>query len=376
VKQNGRSRAKSWCARTRTCRHSSAATTTTTAVRSKEEIRRLIQARVKERDSWTDERPTISGLLKFFWEQNVNFQPPTQEELDIKFPLQSLNWDLLRNPNKDKIQISWLGHASVLIQVNGWNILADPVFSQRCSPMQIAGPKRYQPPPCSLVEMVEKLSIDTVLITHNHYDHLDYTTVQYLADNTNASFVLPLGLREWFHRHVSTSIVTYEQDWHESCQLEHLDNDISSLSVTAVPMRHWTNRTGDRDKTLWCGFALRSKSLNILVPGDTAWFDGLETVGAQYGPFDVAALPIGAYEPRDFMKTNHINPEEAVRMKDAVQAKHAVPVHWGTFPLTCEPVMEPREWLIKLMKDREDQETFQPWLIGETKVISADGGHC
>jgi N-acyl-phosphatidylethanolamine-hydrolysing phospholipase D len=106
---------------------------------------------------------------------------------------------------------------------------------------------------------------------------------------------------------------------------------------------------------------------SFLFPGDTAWFDALEEVGTEYGPFDVAAIPIGAYEPREFMKYFHINPQEAVQMKDALRAKHAVPIHFGTFPLTTEPVLEPPEKLIELMKGREDADSFVPWLIGETK---------
>ena len=133
-------------------------------------------------------------------------------------------------------------------------------------------------------------------------------------------------------------------------------------------MRHWSNRNGDRDKTLWCGYSVKGSNNNkFLFPGDTAWFDQLEQIGKQYGPFDLAALPIGAYEPRDFMKHNHIDPEHAVRMKDAIRAKAAVPIHWGTFPLTTEPVLEPRELLVHLMRDRKDPQSFAPWNIGETK---------
>jgi N-acyl-phosphatidylethanolamine-hydrolysing phospholipase D len=135
-------------------------------------------------------------------------------------------------------------------------------------------------------------------------------------------------------------------------------------------MRHWTNRSGDRDETLWCGYSetSRNNGKKFLFPGDTAWFEELgREVGERYGPFDVAAIPIGAYEPRDVMKMNHINVEEAIMMKDAVQAKMAVPIHWGTFPLTLEPIMEPREKLQELMAQRDDQGSFVPWLIGETK---------
>jgi L-ascorbate metabolism protein UlaG (beta-lactamase superfamily) len=244
--------------------------------------------------------------------------------------------------------------------------------------------------------------LDVVLISHNHYDHLDHATVQTISQlSPTTTFVVPLGVRTWFRDHVSTDISIYETDWHEGIECKyHTTNSSSetegrSLHIQCLPMRHWSNRTGDRDQTLWCGYSLTTSgspsgttvdsstrdeggpsssarnthSKKVLFPGDTAWFDDLAEIGTTYGPFDVAAIPIGAYEPHDFMKTNHINVMEAVRMKDAVQAKAAVPIHWGTFPVTIEPVMEPREKLVECMKDRPDAETFTPWQIGETKLF-------
>ena len=149
-------------------------------------------------------------------------------------------------------------------------------------------------------------------------------------------------------------------DWHETASLR-------NVRITCVPMRHWSNRTADRDQTLWCGYSILGADRKFLFPGDTAWFDELEDLGKRHGPWDLAAIPIGAYEPTDFMKYNHINVDEAVRMKDAVRAAFAVPIHWGSFPLTTEPVLEPSEKLVELMNDRSDSETFSPWLIGETK---------
>lgn len=336
------------------------------------EIQALVQQRVKERDSWSNEEPpSLRELLKFLRQLYFEFQPPSRDELDRTFRLQNLQWERLQNPSQHGIQMTWIGHASVLIQLNGWNILADPVFSNRCSPFQWAGPQRYHPPPCNLDELVQKLTIDLVLISHNHYDHLDFHTVQYLANHTDASFVVPLGLAAWFERYVisKSSSTIHEQDWHETTQLHHPNGYSPPLSITALPMKHWTNRMGDRDQTLWCGFFLQSESLKVLFPGDTAWFEGLYKIGETYGPFHVAAIPIGAYEPRDFMKHHHIDVEEAIRMKDAVQAHHAVPIHWGTFPLTTEPTLEPRDRLLQLMQDRQDWDTFQPWLIGETKLF-------
>jgi N-acyl-phosphatidylethanolamine-hydrolysing phospholipase D len=359
----------------------------TTSRRSKEEIKKLVQQRVQQRDSWLPKYswPPPRKLLPFLWKSQM-LKVPSQKELDDVFPVKTLDWEKLQQPNPssstDEIdvlfQCTWLGHASVLIQMNGKNILTDPIFSQRCAPCQWAGPKRFRSPPCSIQELCDKLSpssVDVVLISHNHYDHLDWNTlldiVKY-SDSKPPQFVVPLGLREWIHSNISKDLVVHELDWHESASIA------ENLVVTAVPMRHWSNRTGDRDETLWCGYSVHTatscsttkKDKKFLFPGDTAWFEEMaQEVGEKYGPFDAAAIPIGAYEPRDVMKINHINVEEAIKMKDAVRAKMAIPIHWGTFPLTLEPVMEPRDKLIELMAKRDDKDDFVPWLIGETKRI-------
>ena len=354
-----------------------AAVSTSTIIgrRSKEEIDRLVQQRVQERDQWLVDG--VPARQPDGWEimramrKLRSIPQPTAEELDPHFPVQPLDWSRIINPPHDKIQITWLGHASLLVQMGGSTFLTDPVFSERASPIQFAGPKRLRPTPCSLSDLLSKTSIDVVLISHNHYDHLDYNSVAAIHENDKTvSFVVPLGLADWFRRWVSSgedSIVLQELDWHENFDFQ------SSLSITSVPMRHWSNRIGDRDKTLWCGYSIDStrSKLKFLFPGDTAWFDGMEEIVGKYGPYDVAAIPIGAYEPRDFMKVNHVNVEEAIRMKDAVQAVSACPIHWGTFPLTTEPVLEPREKLVELMKDRDDSDSFAPWLIGETKCFGS-----
>lgn len=353
--------------------------------RSASEIQKLVRQRVAERSAWKIDgvsggvvEPTTAEVWKFLREkipQMLSFQPPSLAELDEQFPVLPMDWEKLQSPVPDKIQITWLSHSGLLVQINGCSILTDPMFSERCSPSQWFGPKRYRPPPCTVKELCEKISIDLVLISHNHYDHLDYATVKEISKRApSAQFVVPLGLRAWFRANVSKTMSIYEQDWHESMEYYSSSNNINddksteaSLKVTSVPMRHWSNRTGDRDKTLWCGYSVAAGGRKFLFPGDTAWFDGLEDLAKQHGPWDVAAIPIGAYEPRDFMKYNHIDVEEAVRMKDAVQAEEAVPIHWGAFPLTTEPVLEPREKLVELMAGRPDAKSFVPWLIGETK---------
>lgn len=345
--------------------------------RSRDEINALVRLRVKERENFTvngvveSAVPPLRTTLKFLLTKAPKyalFRPPPKAHLDERFPVLPLDWNRLQNaPASDnRIQVTWLGHASVLVQMpGGCNVLCDPVFSARCSPSQWLGPKRFRGAPCSIAELCSKINVEAVLISHNHYDHLDVNTLRDIAKHSpNTRFVVPLGLQQWFRKNVDSDLQIYEQDWHETCEIASSSGG-SKIRVTAVPMRHWTNRTGDRDQTLWCGYSIQSNGRKCLFPGDTAWFDALEQVGKQYGPFDVAALPIGAYQPRDFMKYNHVNVEEAVRMKTAVQAKFALPIHWGTFALTEEPVLEPREKLVELMGD---DKSFAPWLIGETKV--------
>lgn len=371
--------------------------------RSKQLIKEKIRLRVQERETmlvngvassaqslqgWDALRMVCAELLPEY----LAFRPPSQESLDRDFPVHAMDWNRIQHPPNDgkSMQITWLGHSTLLVQLDETHaILTDPVFSDRCSPFQWIGPKRYRPPPCSLPQLLQHLpptSSLTVLISHNHYDHMDYNTIQQLVTSsqrdetpgTTIQFVVPLGIQEWFHAQGFFPNM-YELDWHETALIDHHHDDdpsSSSLSITSLPMRHWSNRTGDRDATLWCGYSIvahrRStpqQQQRFLFPGDTAWFDGLHDVGRQYGPWHVAALPIGAYAPRNFMRVNHVDVPEAVRMKDTLRAYAAVPVHWGTFPLTVEPVLEPREWLVELMREREDQERFVPWCIGDTRTF-------
>jgi L-ascorbate metabolism protein UlaG (beta-lactamase superfamily) len=339
--------------------------------RPQSQIDELVQMRVKERDNWKvngsveGSMPPLGEIFNAIRESR-RLQKPSQAELDRDFPVRALDWQLLQSFDSEgsQIQITWLGHASLLVQLpGGFTIVTDPVFSERASFTQWLGPKRYRRPPCSVSEICENLDVDAVLISHNHYDHLDFNTVKQFSDESpETEFVVPLGLKAWFRSYVSDTAPIHEVDWHESAE-------IGGSIITAVPMRHWSNRIGDRDKSLWCGYSVETSTKRFLFPGDTAWYDKLEEIGNRYGPFDLAAIPIGAYAPRSFMKYVHINVEEAVRMKDAVKAAFAVPIHYGTFSLTSEPVLEPPQKLTLHMKEREDASSFEPWLNGETKVF-------
>jgi N-acyl-phosphatidylethanolamine-hydrolysing phospholipase D len=342
---------------------------------SKEVIAEQVRGRVLERDSWVpDETKPDPKELMPYWREMLFPSIPSQQELDASFPV--------------KIQCTWIGHSTMLVQMKGINILTDPVFSDRCSPSQWFGPKRFRKPSCSIQELKNKgIDIDIVLLSHNHYDHLDYESMRELAitnENNNSDsspplFVVPLGLKVWFDQNISKNIEIVEMDWHESIQLE-------TLSITSVPMRHWSSRMGyDRDMTLWCGYVVEevrqtsptppppvggsgdstaptNETLKFLFPGDTAWFDGLYEIGTKYGPFDLAGIPIGAYAPWDFMKVYHVDPPNAVKMMKAIQAKKAVPIHFGTFVLTFEPVLEPIEWLERINHGID----FRRWNIGDT----------
>lgn len=306
----------------------------------------------------------------------LQYERPSKEYLDREFPLVSpMNWDCIKSPtNVNDIRLTWLGHSGLLVQMGNCNIVTDPVFNDRASPLSLVGPLRYRPPPCTLSELSQHVRIDVVLISHNHYDHLEHSTVSKLANDHSTVFVVPLGLGQWFESHVfqnkhSAWDRLVELDWHESIQLNLEPSEMLPVSITSLPARHWSNRTGDVDASLWCGYGVANGSSNFYFAGDTAWWDDVSVIGTRYGPFDVAAIPIGAYEPREFVRANHVNVEEAVALKDAIQATAAVPIHYGTFPLTIEPVMEPPEKLNHLMAKRQDRNSFVPWSIGETRAF-------
>ncbi len=247
--------------------------------------------------------------------------------------------------------VTWLGHATVLAQFGGINLLTDPHCSHRASPFSFTGPKRAQPPAIGLERMPP---IDVVLVSHNHYDHLDNTSVRTLAEQPGGSplFVVPLGLAKWFARRGITRV--HELDWWESLQ-------VWGVEVTLTPVRHWSARAlGDRMASLWGGFAVLAPDLHLYFGGDTGWsptnfadtrthFAARQTPEAG-GGFDISLLPIGAYEPRWFMAPQHVNPEEAVRIHQALGAKRSLGIHWGTFELTDEALDEPPRQLIHAVR--------------------------
>jgi L-ascorbate metabolism protein UlaG (beta-lactamase superfamily) len=232
------------------------------------------------------------------------------------------------NPGVDTV--TWVGHSTLLIQLGGVNILTDPHWSARASPVRFAGPKRVTPPGLKFEDLPP---IDLVLISHDHYDHLDVATVTRLARTYRPRFLVPLGLRAWLAELGITEVE--ELDWWQS-------RAVAGLTLTCVPAQHFSGRTPwDRNRRLWSGWAIASRTKRLYFAGDTGYYGGLREVGARLGPFDLAAIPIGAYLPPAIMRASHTTPEEALQVLADVQGRRLVPIHWGTFDLAEEPIEEP-----------------------------------
>lgn len=264
---------------------------------------------------------------------------------------------------------TWIGHSTVLLQIGGLNVLTDPVFCQRASPVQWAGPRRVMQPALAIDALPP---LDVVLLSHNHYDHLDKAAVRHLATvHPQARWVVPLGLRPTIRSWGVRDII--ELDWWQSAE-------VSGLGITATPARHFSGRgITDRYKTLWCGYALSISSWRGLFAGDTAYHPDFTEVGERCGPFDFVMLPIGAYAPRWFMGVVHMDPDEAVQVYQDLVSAHAdaplplmLAIHWGTFRLTDEPMDEPP----RLAVERWRAVGLDPerlWIagFGETRVVSS-----
>ena len=294
-------------------------------------------------------------------------------------PTQSPNLALIKSyPNgADSPRVplvTWIGHSSVLVQAGGLNTLTDPIFSERASPVQIAGPKRAQPPGISLAGLP---LIDVVLISHNHYDHLDQASVREIARQSTAAgrpalFIVPLGFKLWFENLGINNVV--ELDWWNKYTLRGVD-------FYLTPTQHWSARgLGDRNQTLWGGFAVFAPDLHWYFSGDTGYSKDFIDTAARFasrnaleqgGGFDMALLAIGGYEPRWFMKDQHINPEEAVNIHFDLGAKRSIGVHWGTFEMTDESLDEPPKALAAARQAKGlTTDDFSVMAIGDTRLLA------
>ncbi|XP_055999547.1 N-acyl-phosphatidylethanolamine-hydrolyzing phospholipase D-like isoform X2 [Ostrea edulis] len=255
--------------------------------------------------------------------------------LDQRLPVERPDFNKLSNPPTSGIQTTWFGHATVLVQFDGISILTDPVFSERCSPFSwIGGNRRYRPVPCEVEELPK---VDIVLISHSHYDHLDYSSVQKLNAKFGDSlhWFVPVGLKSWM---ISTGCqkVT-ELSWWKEVKLEKKEEYL----IAFTPTQHWSGRSlFDRNKSLWGSWLVKGQNNTFFFAGDTGYCEEFKKIGKKYGPITLAAIPIGAYDPRDFLRHHHVSPEEAVQIQTDVQAKYSLGIHWGTFRMAIEPYDE------------------------------------
>ena len=250
--------------------------------------------------------------------------------------------DALQGPASVSPRFVWLGHSSVLLELEGKRILIDPVFSERASVFSWVGPKRFQPSP---VQAQDLPPLDAVLISHDHYDHLDKTTIVALRNRT-ASFHVPLGvgaiLKDWGIP--ASQIVEYA--WWD----RHDGND---MTIVAVPARHFSGRgLFDRDKTLWCSWVIFGRTGRVYHSGDTGMTEQFKEIGEKYGPFDIAFIKIAAYNEN--WPDIHLTPEKAVAAAAMLKGKIMVPIHWGTFDLGLHSWYEPIE---RFVKEAEKEKT-------------------
>lgn len=326
-------------------------------------------------NNYTPFRSNFMNLLRWRWNATRNGLPPAPRTPvpsvapDLEFIHANASAGVAMRP-----AVTWIGHATALAQFGGLTMLTDPVFSQRVSPFRHVGPRRHAAPGVAMHQLPH---IDLVLISHNHYDHLDEESVDFLNRQPGGAplFVVPLGLKPWLSGRGIRHAV--ELDWWDThC----LPTSTGNAEIVLVPAQHWSGRTlTDRMKTLWGGFAVFSDSCHLLYTGDTGYSPDFADIRKRFaerqtprqgGGFDIALIPIGAYEPRWFMATQHVNPEEALKIHRDVGAKRSLGIHWGTFALTDEALDEPARVLAAQRRTHgvPDDEFFTI-AIGETHVL-------
>jgi L-ascorbate metabolism protein UlaG (beta-lactamase superfamily) len=294
--------------------------------------------------------------FKEFWKWRKESTKPDP----ISFPLAQNDPQFLKD-NKTKKTLTWIGHASFLFQIDGVNILTDPHLTKRASPVSFAGPARTTPPGLKVKNLP---IIDIIVISHNHYDHLDSQSIRQIINqqkNNQPLILVPLKLKKLIENYGATNVK--ELDWWDNSKFKH-------LTLHSVPVQHWSNRSFNTNKTLWCGWVIENSNFKTFFCGDTGYSKDFVNIQKKFGPMDLSLIPIGAYAPRWFMKDHHCNVEEAIQIHKDIKSKHSVAMHWGTFQLTDEPMKEPTE-LLKFLSTEMNllKGEFVAMQHGESKII-------
>lgn len=256
---------------------------------------------------------------------------------------------------------TWIGHATVLVQYRDINFLTDPHLTQYPFYFEFAVKPRFSQPALSFEQMPE---IDFIVISHNHYDHLDHRTVDMFGNSV--TWFVPLGLKTWFLDRGIDDDKVVELDWWGSHQF----ND--RVNITFTPTQHWSKRTPwDTNASLWGSWAIDIDGFRSWFSGDTGYNQAMfREIGDRLGPFHLGLITIGGYAPRYFMSASHVDPAEAVQIHIDIQSQQSLPIHWGTFQLTHEPLLEPPALLQRALDERRiPQQNFRPLKIGETLIL-------
>jgi L-ascorbate metabolism protein UlaG (beta-lactamase superfamily) len=246
-------------------------------------------------------------------------------------------------PPETGLRVTWLGHSTLLLEIDGIRILTDPVFGERASPFSFAGPKRFHPVPVPIAELPP---VDVMLLSHDHYDHLCQSSIAELA-RLPLQVVTALGVGEHLESFGMAAAKIHELDWHESIELP-------GVRFTATPAQHFSGRgLRDRNTTLWASWVIETAHHKLFFSGDTGLFEGLADIGRRHGPFDLTLLEIGAFHRA--WGTIHLGPENALRAHEMLQGKLLLPVHWGTFDLGLHPWEQPAEDLYRMASERRSK---------------------
>ncbi len=297
---------------------------------------------------------TGSDMRRFLYRQVTSVGVPNVPEAHV-LPGAQVASQLAAAGNPS---VTWLGHATFIIRIAGKTILTDPFLGDTAGPYGI-GPKRFVP---SAMTVDELPNLDVIVVSHNHYDHLDAKTIESYRYKDTTQVIVPLGLGEFFTRRGYPRVL--EQDWWQSWTSD-------GLTITTLPAVHFSGRgLFDRNKTLWASFAIESPTEKIWFSGDTANGPVFKEIGQRCGPFDLALVAIGAYEPRPIMRSVHASPEEAIDIAREIGAKRAVGMHWGTIRLTQEDPFEPPDRFRQAAAEKGFG-TDNAWIlrIGETRSI-------
>lgn len=261
-----------------------------------------------------------------------------------------------------KIAVTFVNHANFLLQTKNFNFLTDPLWAQRTSPVSFMGPKRFRDPGIKIEELP---AINFVVISHNHYDHMDLEALEDLHKKFKPVFIMPLGNATYLKD--IEGIQTIELDWWQSTQIT---NNGETAKITLVPAQHWSSRTlTDKRKALWGGYVIEADQRKIYFSGDSGYSKEIfSRIGETFNGVDLALLPVGAYEPRWFMKENHMNPEESVQVHLDVKSKISIAMHFGAFRLSDELFGQPEKDL-EAAKKKLAVDNYITLDVGQTKIF-------